>query len=216
MAVDVIDGINGIGTPSEIPKNSSYQTALRELKKNLTKNKLECQAIYIKKEKMQLTKIFLVALFGLFVTGCANGNFSPRNNPKINNEQGKIDEIKSNQNGVLAEIGKLKQDAQIMESQLKEIQNGLLNVNAMISRNENNGIQILQGDGSLIMVFCIGLFAIMLFYRNKYIAKEKSISIIAQEVSLFNNADLNEKILRAAMTKGEGKQMLKLLQNRSI
>ena len=165
---------------------------------------------------MQLTKIFLVVLFGLFVTGCANGNFSPRNNPKINNEQGKIDEIKSNQNGVLAEIGKLKQDAQIMESQLKEIQNGLLNVNAMISRNENNGIQILQGDGSLIMVFCIGIFAIMLFYRNKYIAKEKSISIIAKEVSLFNNADLNEKILRAAMTKGEGKQMLKLLQNRSV
>ena len=86
----------------------------------------------------------------------------------------------------------------------------------MLSRNENNGIQILQGDGSLIMVFCITIFAIMLFYRNKYIAKEKSISIIAKEVSLFNNADLNEKILRAAMTKGEGKQMLKLLQNRSV
>lgn len=157
-------------------------------------------------------KIFALLLAVSSITGCANVSpFSPKNPQKINN-QGKIEEIKSNQNGIMAEIGKLKQDAQILESQLKEIQSGLININSAMSRNENSGIQILQGDGSLILVFAlVTVGMLLLWYRNRAVTSEKNLFIMAREVVKFNNATLNDEILIKADSKGVGKQMLKVL-----
>lgn len=137
-----------------------------------------------------------LTILSMLSAGCANVN--PINNPKIDNSNGKIDEIKNNQNGVMAEIGKLKQNAEIQDSELKEIQNGLLNINAAVSRNENSGIQILQGDGALIMVFSIIVIA-MLLYRNKAIKQEKVANLISKEVAQFNDPVLNDNILKSAM-----------------
>lgn len=157
-------------------------------------------------------KIFALFLVALSITGCANVSpFSPKNPQKINN-QGKIEEIKSNQNGIMAEIGKLKQDAQILDSQLKEIQSGLVNINSAISRNENNGVQILQGDGSLILVFAlVTVGMLLLWYRNRAVISEKNLSIMAKEVVKFNNTTLNDEILSKADSEGMGKKMLKVL-----
>ena len=152
---------------------------------------------------------FLLIFLSLFVTGC--GNFSPINRQRINN-QGSIEDIRSNQNGIMAEIGKLKQDAQILNSQLKEIQNGLVNVNAILSKNENSGIQILQGDGALILVFSITTLGMILFYRSKTIQSEKNLDILAKEITKINDAELNDKILQKAVEKGTAKSMLKTLQ----
>jgi hypothetical protein len=155
--------------------------------------------------KIKIICLFLV----LSLTGCSA--FSPINRQRINNE-GKIEDIKSNQNGIMAEIGKLKQDTQILGSQLKEVQNGLINLNAMLSKNENNGIQILQGDGALILVFSLVSLGMVLFYRNKAVQNEKNLSILAKEITKINNPELNDQILRMAVQKGTQKSMLNTLK----
>lgn len=158
---------------------------------------------------MEKIKILLLISSFLFISGCSN--FSPINRQRLNN-QGEIEDIKSNQNGVMAEIGKLKQDAQILDSQLKDIQNGLVNINSMLSRNDNNGIQILQGDGALILVFSLATIGMILFYRQKAIENEKNVSILAKEITKINDASLNDKILQEALKEGTAKSMLKTLK----
>jgi len=146
----------------------------------------------------------------LLLTGCAN--FNPRNQPKIDNN-GKIDDIKTNQNGIMAEIGKLRQDVQIQNSKLKEIQNGLLNVNAAISRNENTGVQIIQGDGALIFVFSLIVIAMLLFwYRDRAIKSEKTAEMMAREIAKFNDPALNDAILASALKNNNAKQVYSLLR----
>ena len=143
--------------------------------------------------------IFLILAFGMLaLSGCVD--LSPRNNSPIDNKDGHIDEIRNNQNGVMAEIGKLKQTAEIQNSKLKEVQNGMVNLNAALSRNENNGVQILQGDGALILVFSLSVIGMLLYwFHDRAVTSEKSSDIMAKEVIRFNNPILNDNILRAAM-----------------
>lgn len=160
---------------------------------------------------MKTIKLMCIFL-SLFFIGCAKFSpFSPTNRQRINN-QGTIEDIKSNQNGIIAELGKLKQDAQVLDSQLKEIQNGLINLNAAISRNENNGVQILQGDGALIFVFSILTLGMILFYRNKAVESEKNLSILAKEIAKINDPKINDEVLKLALEKGVGASMLKTLK----
>ena len=143
--------------------------------------------------------LFLICTILLIsVSGCANLN--PRNNSPINNQDGKIDEIRNNQNGLMLELGKLKNDAQIQNSQLKEVQQGMLNLNATLSRNENSGVQILQGDGALVVVFGLGVIGMLLYwYRDRAVKSEKAVDIITKEVARINDPVLNDNILKAAM-----------------
>ena len=143
-----------------------------------------------------LTILVLALTVGL--SGCANLN--PRNQSPIDNSNGKIDEIRNNQNGVMAEIGKLKNESAITNSQLKDMQQGLLNLNAAVSRNENSGVQILQGDGALILVFSLAVIGMLLYwYRDRAVKSEKASEIMAKEIARFNDPVLNDNILRAAM-----------------
>jgi outer membrane murein-binding lipoprotein Lpp len=145
-----------------------------------------------------MSKKLLICLFVLLLSGCAN--FNPRNTPKIDNNQGQIEELKTNQNGIMAEIGKVRQDSDIQNSQLKEVQQGLLNINNAISRNENSGVQILQGDGALVLIFGVAVIGMLLYhYRSRAIISEKSLNILSDEVKNYNDDNLNENILRAAM-----------------
>ena len=143
-----------------------------------------------------LTILVIALTVGL--SGCANLN--PRNQSPIDNQNGRIDEIRNNQNGVMAEIGKLKNESAITNSQLKEMQQGLLNLNAAVSRNENSGVQILQGDGALILVFSLAIIGMLLYwYRDRAVKSEKASEIMAKEIAKFNDPVLNDNVLRAAM-----------------
>jgi len=135
--------------------------------------------------------------FGLFsLTGC--GNLSPRINERIDNQGGKIDEIRNNQNGIALELGKLKQNAEIVDSDLQEFQQGMMNLNAAVSRNENSGIQILQGDGALMLIFSLGVIGMMLYYyRDRAIKSEQAADIMAQAVAKY--PAVNQSILQAAL-----------------
>lgn len=155
----------------------------------------------------------ILAIFSLFaISGC--GNLNPRNNSPIQNEGGEIDEIRNNQNGVMAEIGKLKQSAEIQSSQLKEVQNGLFNLNTSLSRNENSGVQILQGDGALILVFSIIVIGMLLYwYRDRAVKGENAAEIMAKEITRFDNPELNDNILRAAIYTKSEDHVYKMLIN---
>lgn len=155
-------------------------------------------------------KILILLTLAISV-GCAN--FNPRNNPKIENQNGKIEDIRNNQNGVMAEIGKLRQEFAIQNSKLKEIQNGMINLNAAVSRNENTGIQIIQGDGALIFVFSIIVIAMLLFYyRDRAIKSEKTSEIMAREIAKVNDPELNDNILLSAIQENKGKDVYNIIK----
>lgn len=161
-------------------------------------------------------KTILFALILLIsFSGCSlNPKVNPNVSPKINNEQGTIDELKTITNGMNAEIGKLKAE----NSQLKEVQQGLLNMNAAFSRNENSGVQILQGDGGLILVFSVLVIAMLLVYhfRSRAITSEKSLAIMSAEVDQHDNLQLKANILKAAMHTGCEKKIYKNLFKQRI
>lgn len=155
--------------------------------------------------------IFLIVL--VFLTGCAN--FNPRNNPKIQNQNGKIEDIKTNQNGLMLELGQVRQELSAQNSKLKEIQSGLVNINSAISRNENTGIQIIQGDGALIFIFAIIVIGMFLFYyRDRAIRSEKTSELMAREIARFNSVKLETEILSTAAEENKAKDIYELIKQR--
>lgn len=143
-------------------------------------------------------RILIVILIALSMSGCAKIN--PRMDQKLDNTNGKIDEIKNNQNGIMLDLLKLKQQAEFNNSQIKEFQQGMVNLNAAFSKNDNSGIQILQGDGALILVFGLAVIGMLLFYfHDKAAQAQKTAEIMAQEIARLDNPQLEENILRAAL-----------------
>lgn len=149
------------------------------------------------KKRGFMKKIFCATILCLFLQGCSN--FNPRNNPRIENQDGKIEDIKTNQNGLMLELAKIRQQGEVTNSNLKEIQTGLVNLNATLSRNENYGVQILQGDGSLMLVFSLCVIGMIIFYyRNMAKKAEQAVKVMAREVARINDADLNDNIIISA------------------
>ena len=102
----------------------------------------------------------LLLMLLILLAGCARiSPLSPRLNQKIDNQQGQIEELKNNQNGVNLELGKI--------------------------RSSNSGVQILSGDGGLLLL-CFVVFALLLLailhYRSKAIKAEQSLCIMAQQI----------------------------------
>src|ERR1017187_2132004 len=99
-------------------------------------------------ERIFMKKLISLIISGILIIssmGCGNlsprDNFSPKLQEDINNTNGKIDRIENNQNSIHGEIEKL------------------------LSFNKtNNGIQILQGDGALILVFSLCTIGIIFIY----------------------------------------------------
>jgi hypothetical protein len=63
-----------------------------------------------------MRRILLTILVGFAILGSGKRKDQLRQDQKIDNQNGKIDEIRSNQNGLMLELGKLKQDSQIHDS----------------------------------------------------------------------------------------------------
>lgn len=158
-------------------------------------------------------KKIIILIAAVFILGCAN--FNPRNNPKIQNQNGKIEDIKNNQNGIMAELGQVRQELSAQNSRLKEIQSGLVNINAAVSRNENTGIQIIQGDGALIFIFSIVVIGMFLFYyRDRAIKSEKTNQIMAREIARFNSPKLEADILSASADENRSKEIYDLIKQK--
>lgn len=153
-----------------------------------------------------ILKLILTSLLILSISGCAN--FSPRNKQNINNQQGEVGDIQNNQQGFLLELGKMKQEIDIIGSKLKEVQEGLVNINAAVSRNENTGIQILQGDGSLFLVFSCAVLAFIYYYKNR--ENEKLLKTLANKIVEQNNEQLTNSIVES-VNSNQIKKLIKVL-----
>jgi predicted PurR-regulated permease PerM len=153
------------------------------------------------------------ALCALTLSGC--GNLSPQLNPKLDqkldNQNGKIGAIDSMQNSMKAEIGKLQSQAEITNSKLEKIQQGLINLQ---QNNDNHGVQIFSGPGGIvlgaILVICLSL--VLLHYRSKAQIHEKTASILAEKVVRHNNLQLENEVFEAVLHTNVAKNMLDLIK----
>ena len=163
---------------------------------------------------MRRILILAIALHLMLICGCPN--FNPRLRNEINNSNGQIDEIRNNQNGISLELGKIKQDTEISNSKIEEMQQGMFNINASASRNENSGVQILQGDGALILVFSLGVIGMILYhYRDRAIKSEKAAEIMAQQIISYGDPVLNDNVLFASMHTDSEKRVYSLMKKHS-
>lgn len=157
-------------------------------------------------------KLIILSIL-LLLSGCAN--FNPLNKPRIQNQNGKIEDIKNNQNGLMVELGQVRQELSAQNSKLKEIQSGLVNINSAISRNENTGIQIIQGDGALIFIFSIIVIAMFLFYyRDRAIKSEKTNQLMAREIARMNNPKLESDLIQSSVMSGNSQEIYELIKKR--
>lgn len=166
-----------------------------------------------KERKQKMKKgIFLIVAFAFLIAtaGCSKNlsPFSPDMKNEINNQNGKIEDIKNNQNGVMLELIKLRNEQKIQAEKIENFQQGIFN-----GRNENFGVQILQGDGALVMVFALGTIAMMLIYhyRTKAIKKEKAADILAQQIVSYNDESLTDGVFVSAMHTDVEKDVFELI-----
>jgi len=150
--------------------------------------------------------LFIIMSIILFSTGC--GNFNPRLNQRNVNPNG---DLNNNQQGIMIELGKIRKETEILSSNLKEIQEGLINLNSSVSRNENSGVQVLQGDGSLIVIFGLGSLLIILYFKNKN--NQEAIKILTKKIINFDNSNLTKSIVEEFSNKNREKQLLKILKS---
>jgi hypothetical protein len=151
----------------------------------------------------------LITLVVLSMSGCAN--ISPRNRQNINNEKGEIGDIRNNQQGFMLELGKMKQDVQMIGSKLKEVQEGLINLNACVSRNENTGIQILQGDGALFLVFSCAVLVFIFYYKNR--KNEETLKTLTSRIVEVNDENLTNRIVDGIVEKNQADKIIKMLKS---
>jgi hypothetical protein len=160
-----------------------------------------------------LTIITAVSI--LFFTGC--GNLSPRTDPrldqKIDNQNGKIGQIESIQNGIKSEIGKIQQQADIQNSKLEKVQQGLFNL-----QSDNHGIMIFSGPGGLIagIVLAISLVALIFHYRGSAITHEKTANILAEKLVQLKDPELEDSLFQTVMHTTVAANMLDLIKKKKL
>jgi predicted PurR-regulated permease PerM len=153
--------------------------------------------------------ILVIAMFGMMILpGC--GNLSPRQDQRINNQDGKIGEIENLANSIKAEVGNLKTQNEIQNSKIGQMQQGLANVQ---SNYENSGIQILSGPGGLI-VSLVGLMAatvLALHFRSLANVHAQTAEILAQSIAAHEDPALEDQVFQAAMYTPAEENVLKLI-----
>tara|TARA_Y100000034_G_scaffold94924_1_gene115129 strand:- start:233 stop:724 length:492 start_codon:yes stop_codon:yes gene_type:complete len=132
----------------------------------------------------------------LFLPGC--GNLSPRQQQEIDNQNGRIGEIENLANSMKAEVGNLKTQNEIQDSEIGQMQQGLANWQ---SNYENSGVQIFSGPGG-ITVAVIGLLVvstIAVHYRGSSKKHEKTSEILAEKITSKRDPRLEDEVFQAAM-----------------
>ena len=141
-----------------------------------------------------MKKIIAVLLI-LFVSGCNFSPLSPSNRQNIKGN-GEIGDIKNNQQGFMAELMNLKSRMDVMAQEIENMQNGLINQN-----NKNNGVQILQGDGGLVVgISSVAMLAIVaLAYRMKAEKYKKTAEIFGTQIKKMGDSRIEEAVLVGAL-----------------
>lgn len=151
----------------------------------------------------------IVTALCLAVQGC--GNLSPRQDPEINDNQGQIGEIENLANSNKLELGTLQSQAEIQNSKLDKIQSGLNNFQ---TTNENSGVQILSGQGGLLIsLFSVLAACIMVVrYRGQAKKQEKVANILAKRIVQWDEPKLEDEVFQAAMYTDVEANVLRLMK----
>ena len=139
----------------------------------------------------------ILAIFLLTFTGCMDiSPLTPEMNQRINNQDGQIEDIRNNQNGFMLELGKLRNQTDINARDIGNMQQGLIN-----QSNQNSGVQILQGEGPLILVFALGTIAMLLVYhyRTRAVKGEKVVELLSDQIALYDDVNLDNDVFMSAL-----------------
>lgn len=155
-----------------------------------------------------MKKLLFILMAVLLVTSLGCGNLSPRNDGKmgrINNKKGKIDGLSEEMKNLQGSVNK---ELRVQAGKLDNLQEGMI-----VSRKDNTGVQILQGDGVLVLVLALAMLATagglgVLYYKNRFQKAEKATQLLANEVTMHNNLELEDKIFTAARHAGLHKEVL--------
>lgn len=153
---------------------------------------------------MRLKLAFTMMLL-LAIPGCGRLELmSPNLKNELQNQQGEIEDIKSNQNGVMADILNLRQQADIHAQELHNFQQGYLNYH-----KSNNGVQVLQGDGALIFTFSLAVIFMLLFfhYRNRAVKTDKATKMLATALAWQPKKNWQEQVVLEALNSGVEKEI---------
>lgn len=144
-----------------------------------------------------MKRIFLFSLLLVSTIGCQA--FSPRmGKQQLDNQNAKINGLENNQNALKLEVGRIQNELGINNSTVKEMQQGWANLQATVSRNDNSGVQILQGDGALIIIFATITMAMLFYYVFRSEQYRKASLILAQEMASCNDPNLIHRVRMAA------------------
>lgn len=165
----------------------------------------------------KLLTLFLALFVMVGLSGC--GNLSPRFEPKmdqkLNNQNGRIDSLETIQNGFKNDLFNLKQNAEIQNSKLDHVQSGLANLQ---STNQNSGVQILSGNGGLLIGGVIAIVAgfVAMGYRKQAKESDKAANLLAQQVALKADDELQDNVFRAAMYTDVEEKVLALVKKHQV
>jgi cell division protein FtsB len=153
--------------------------------------------------------LILILAMMCFLPGC--GNLSPRQEQRINNQDGKIGEVDTLANSLKAEIGNLKAQNEMLNNKIGQMQQGLVNLQ---SNSENSGVQILSGPGGLIfsIIALLTLTTLTFHYRGMAAVQKKSSEILAQTIVAHNDNVLEDKVFQAAMYTNAESNILGLIK----
>lgn len=144
----------------------------------------------------------------MLLAGCRFSPFTPNLKQDLNNQQGKIEELKNNQNGLMLDLMKLKMQNEIHARDIDSFQQGAFNI-----KQENSGTQILQGDGALILVLVLaslGMYFIY-HYRTQALEHKQAAEILAQSIASRNDIDLENHVYMCALNSPAEKQVYHLM-----
>ncbi len=147
-----------------------------------------------------MNKLLLATLVltTMFFSGCAKIDpFSPNLKQQIENQNGQIEELKSNQNGLMFELGKIRNQNELNARDIHNAQQGLVNLRGM----ENSGIQFFSGDGGLIVFFSLAVMAFLFIYhyRERATKSEQAAQILAQQITIRDDPNLEDDVFRSAL-----------------
>ena len=144
-------------------------------------------------------KVIALLMLGLsLLNGCAKiSPLSPKLDQKIDNQNGQIEDLRSNQNGLMLELGKIRQQSEMNARDIENAQQGIVNLRG----SDNSGIQILSGDGGLLVFFAISTLAVLLVYhyRTRAVTSEKTAGILAQQIAVYDDGELDDKVFLSAL-----------------
>lgn len=145
-----------------------------------------------------MKKLIILITISISLIGCGRiSPISPQLDQRLNNTDGQIDELKNNQNGLMLELGKVNQKQELIGRDIENAQEGILNLKG----SSNSGVQIFSGDSGL-MSLVLMLFALIYsiyYYRSKFLRSEKTSEILAQQIAIKNDSELDDKVFMSAL-----------------